>query len=92
MSTQPIEKRGLRYVNYFGDGGSKSFNAVEFVYPGINVLTFECICHYQKCVSNRLRKLKTKTKGLDGKNKTTKLHATDGVMKKIKRGGEESIE
>ena len=32
-----IEKRGLRYVKFLGDGDSKSFPAVEDIYDGIKV-------------------------------------------------------
>ena len=80
-----VKKHGLRFTNFYGDGDSKSFKTVENVYPGISVETFECIGHYQKRVGNRLRKLRSKTKGLGGKNKTTKkLNVTDGGVKKKK--------
>ena len=32
-----IEKRGLRYVKFLGDGDFKSFPAVEDIYDGIKV-------------------------------------------------------
>ena len=64
-----IEKHGARYVKYYGDGDSKSFDDVKSVYPEITVEKCGCIGHYQKRVGNRLRKLRARTKGLGGKNK-----------------------
>ena len=40
--------------------------------PCIKVKKYHCICHYQKRVGNRLRKLKTRVIGLGGKVKKTK--------------------
>ena len=59
-----IEKRNLRYTEYYGDGDSKAYEAVK-VTSGLycNVKKLECIGHYQKRVGCRLRKLK-KNKGL----------------------------
>ena len=67
-----VEKHGMRYVKYYGDGDSKSFEKVEHIYPGVVVKKMECIGHYQKRVGNRLRKLRARTKGLGGKNKVKK--------------------
>ena len=55
-----IEKHKLRYVNFLGDGDSKSFNSVKDVYPDTQVTKLECVGHYQKRVGTRLRKLKKK--------------------------------
>ena len=62
-----LENYGLRYLNYYGDGDSKSFQSVENVYEGAKVVKYECIGHYQKRVENRLRKLRLRVKGLVGK-------------------------
>ena len=43
-----LENYGLRYLNYCGDGDSKSFQSVENVYEGAKVVKYECIGHYQK--------------------------------------------
>ena len=69
-----VEKYGVRYLHYYGDGDgdSKSFEKVENIYPGATVKKFECIGHYQKRLGNRLRKLRSRTKGLGGKNKIKK--------------------
>ena len=53
-----VEKHGLRYVKFLGNGDSKSFPAVEDIYEGIKVEKLECIGHVQKRVGNRLRNLK----------------------------------
>ena len=43
-----VEKYGARYINYYGDGDSKSYEVVKNVYPGVTVEKYECIGHYQK--------------------------------------------
>lgn len=58
-----LAKHNLRYIYLLGDGDTKSFTAVENIYPGIKVNKLECVGHVQKRVGNRLRKLKTKVKG-----------------------------
>ena len=68
--SRPVESYGLRYVGYYGDGDSKSFQKVENIYPGITVKKYECLGHYQKRVGNRLRKLRSKVKGLGEKTKS----------------------
>ena len=76
-----LENYGLRYLNYYGDGNSKSFQSVENVYEGAQVVKYECIWHYQKRVGNRLRKLRLRVKGLGGKAKAKtedKVQTKDG--------------
>ena len=74
-----LENYGLRYLNYYGNGDSKSFQSVENVYEGAKVVKYKCIGHYQKRVGNRLRKLRLRVKGLGGKAKAKK---EDKVQKK----------
>ncbi|GFX96481.1 uncharacterized protein TNCV_1441551 [Trichonephila clavipes] len=50
---------------------SKAFMSVKDTYGLNSVTKFECIGRIQKRVGSRLRKLKTKTKGLSGKGKLT---------------------
>ena len=69
--SRSVEKNGLRYTDFYGDGDSKSFPAVENIYDGIRVKKFECIEHVQKRVGTRLRKLKQENKGIGGKGKLT---------------------
>ena len=71
MFARSIEKHNLQYTDFYGDGDSKSHPAVENIYNGIKVQKLECIGHVQKRVGNRLRKLKTRVKGLGGKGKLT---------------------
>ncbi|GFS61934.1 uncharacterized protein TNCV_2592331 [Trichonephila clavipes] len=56
------KNRRLQYTQYYGDGDSNLSNSVT---------KFEFIGHVQKRVGSRLRKLKTKNKGLSGKGKLT---------------------
>ena len=56
-------------MSYYGDGDSKSYDEVKYIYPGTIVQKFECIGHCQKRVGNRLRKLRIRTKRLGGKNR-----------------------
>ena len=53
-----VKSRGVRYVDYYGDGDSKGYANVKNEYPGIVVNKKECIGHYQKRVGTRLQKLK----------------------------------
>ena len=66
-----MAKNKMRYTQYYGDGDSKSFNAVEHIYKDRKVEKLECIGHVQKRVGKRLRDLKKKVKGLGGKGKLT---------------------
>ncbi|XP_064470221.1 uncharacterized protein LOC135384970 [Ornithodoros turicata] len=66
-------RHGIRYMDYYGDGDSKSFLRVEDIYEGKEVRKLECIGHVQKRVGCRLRKLKKVVKGLGGKGKLTDM-------------------
>ncbi|GFV55866.1 uncharacterized protein TNCV_390271 [Trichonephila clavipes] len=63
------ETRKLEYVEFYGDGDSKSHLAVKDIYGIDSVRKYECIGHIQKRVGSKLRILKTKEKGLGGKGK-----------------------
>ncbi|GFU87649.1 uncharacterized protein TNCV_2935711 [Trichonephila clavipes] len=58
------DHRMLRYTDYYGDGDSKAFDAVKDIYGKDSVTKLECIGHIQKRVGTRLRKLKSRNKGL----------------------------
>ena len=62
-----ITKNKLHYTEYYGDGDTKSFSAVNDFYEGVTVLKKECIGHVQKRVGSRLRKLKKKLNALEPK-------------------------
>ena len=71
MFERSIEKHGLQYTEFIGDGDSKSHPTVENTYKDIKVKKLECIGHVQKRVGNRLRKLKKTVKNIGGKGKLT---------------------
>ena len=91
-----IERNNLRYVDFYGDGDSKGYSAVQHIYPGITMKKFECIGHVQKRVGTRLRKLKQSTKGLGGKGKLTssiidKLQNYYGIAIRQNAGNKEGM-
>ncbi|XP_055943287.1 uncharacterized protein LOC129972975 [Argiope bruennichi] len=65
------DMRKLQYIKFYGDGDSKGYDAVKDVYGKDSVTKYECIGHIQKRVGTRLRKLKSKQKGLGGRGKLT---------------------
>ena len=40
-----IKNRGLRYIDYYGDGDSKSYSTVKNVYKPHEIEKFECILY-----------------------------------------------
>ena len=36
-----IKEKKMRYINFYGDGDTKSFASIENIYPGIKVTKFE---------------------------------------------------
>ena len=66
-----ITKHNLRYVEFLGDGDSKSFTNVKYTYPDHEIKKLECVGHYQKRVGTRLRNLKKKEKGLGRRGRLT---------------------
>ena len=91
ISQRPVEKHGVRYISYYGDGDRKSYEEVKNVYPGITVEKYECIGDHQKRVGNRLRKFRAKTKGLHGKNKKISEKESTGKVVKVKSRLTDSI-
>ncbi|GFU69853.1 uncharacterized protein TNCV_112721 [Trichonephila clavipes] len=65
------QMKKLQDVQFYGDGDSKSFDAVKNAYGENSAKKFECIGHIQKRIGSRLRKLKLKQKGLAGRGKLT---------------------
>lgn len=63
----------VKYINYVGDGDSKTFSNLQSneVYDDVVIKKKECINHVQKRMGTRLRNLVKKTKGLSGKGKLT---------------------
>lgn len=67
-----IDRHKLRYMNFYGDGDTKSFYAIEDIYPKYRkVKKFECIGHVQKRMGKRLRQLKKTVRGLGGAGRLT---------------------
>lgn len=60
---------GIKYVNYIGNGDSKTYSALVKLFN--YVIKKECIGHVQKQMDSRLRQLKKQIKGLGGKEKLT---------------------
>ncbi len=60
MFKRSVEKHGLHYTRFFGDGDSNSFQRVEDIHEdcGKTVEKYECIGHVQKRVGAALRKLR----------------------------------
>ena len=91
-----IEKHGVRYTEFFGDGDSKGFPTVEKNYDDVTVIKRECIGHVQKRVGTLLRKLKKLVKGLGGKGKlpnsmTDKLQNYYGIALRSNVGNLENM-
>ena len=59
-----IKKHKSRYVQFLGDGDTKSYINVKDTQPGIEIEKLECVGHYQKRIGTRLRNLKQKEKEL----------------------------
>ena len=66
-----VDRHNMRYVNFLGDGDSKSYLTVKDTYPSIEIKKLECVGHYQKRLGTRLRNLKKREKGLGGRGRLT---------------------
>lgn len=80
MFSSSEEKFGVRYVDYIGDGDSKTYKSILTLNPygeDCPVKKSECVGHVQKRMGTRLRNIKKKQK-LGGKGKLTDL-----VIKKL---------
>lgn len=80
-----VEKYGMRYLEFLGDGDSKSHSVLveEAVYGDKVIEKLECVGHVQKRMGSRLRSLKRrsgKTKLKDGKCIGGKGRLTDKVI------------
>ena len=64
-----IEKHGIRYLNYIGDGDSSAFSKVveSNPYPDIRIQKMECIGHIQKRVGANLIRLTQDNKFMKGR-------------------------
>lgn len=70
MFARSVEKHGVKYAKYIGDGDSKTFKGVLDLDPydgNPTVIKKECIAHVQKRMGTRLRKAKKDNKGVGGR-------------------------
>jgi len=75
MFTRSVQKFGVKYLNYIGDGDSKTYKSILDINPyGDNypVIKSECVGHIEKRMGTRLRNIK-KEKKLGGKGKLTNV-------------------
>ena len=80
MFLRSIVKFGVKYLNYIGDGDSKTFTGILKMIPygeDCPVTKNECVGHVQKRMGTRLRN-KKKTEKLVGKNRLT-----EAIIKKL---------
>ncbi|XP_074102194.1 uncharacterized protein LOC141529520 [Cotesia typhae] len=83
MFCRSVEKHGVKYVKYIGDGDTKTFKGILNMdpYDGDPVVEKkECVGHVQKRMGARLRKAKKASKGIGGKGEG-KL--TDKIINKL---------
>lgn len=82
-------KHGVKYVEYIGDGDTKSFKTVHDAMPygpDIDIKKIECVGHVQKRMGTRLRNLKKKLSGKkleDGKGIGGVGRLTDPIIDKF---------
>ena len=57
--SRSVESRGVRYIQYLGDGHNKAYNHVSCkpYGAGVEITKMECVGHVQKRLGTRLRKL-----------------------------------
>lgn len=75
------ETFGVKYMNYIGDGDSKTYKAILELNPydeDFPVVKSECVDYVEKRMGTRLRNLKKKKEKLGGKGKFT-----DVLIKKL---------
>ena len=83
--SRSIDKHGLRYTEFLGDGDSKSYHDLvqSKIYGDVPVQKLECVGHIQKRMESRLRSLKKRlgsTKFSDGKSIGGKGRLTDKLI------------
>ncbi|XP_076681426.1 uncharacterized protein LOC143375815 [Andrena cerasifolii] len=69
MFLRSEELHGVKYTNYIGDGGTKTFKAIvdKNPYEDVIVTKKECVGHVQKRMGTRLRAVKKAHAGIGGK-------------------------
>ncbi|GFX00522.1 uncharacterized protein TNCV_2235291 [Trichonephila clavipes] len=80
-----VPQRNTKYIKYIGDGDTKTFPELQRTAP-YSIEKVECVCHIQKRMGARLRKLKTMNRGKklsDGKSMSGKNRLTDKFIDTI---------
>ncbi|XP_044581963.1 uncharacterized protein LOC123263348 [Cotesia glomerata] len=70
MFNRSVEKHGVKYIKYIGDGDSKTFKGILDINPYDDdpvVEKKECVGHVQKRMGSRLRKAKKDNSGIGGR-------------------------
>ena len=85
MYQRSVEKNGVRYVSFIGDGDSSTFQTIKYAKPyGDDIIVKkEFVGHVQKRLGTHLRKLKSsysKKKLSDGKGISEKGRLTDKMI------------
>lgn len=86
--SRSIERYGVKYVKYLGDGDCNSFDSVvsSSPYGNIKIEKLECVNHVCKRMGARLRRLKLESKNKkldDGKSLGGKNRLTDKMIDQI---------
>lgn len=85
MFGRSLDKYGVKYTRYIGDGDSATYKGVLNLNPyDVQVEKLECYLHVKKRMGTRCRNLKKQTKGLGGKSKTT-TKLTDKLINKLQK-------
>ncbi|KYN11794.1 hypothetical protein ALC57_16049 [Trachymyrmex cornetzi] len=74
LFSRSVEKHGVMYINYVGDGDTKTYTGLvnaKLYGDEIEIIKKECVGHIQKRMGTRLRECKKKNPGIGGKNKLT---------------------
>ncbi|XP_014478531.1 PREDICTED: uncharacterized protein LOC106746440 [Dinoponera quadriceps] len=74
LFSRSVEKHGVMYTNYVGDGDSKTYTGIINAKPygdENEIVKKECVGHVQTRMGTRLRGCKKNNPGIGGKNKLT---------------------
>lgn len=84
-----VSSRGVKYIEYLGDGDSKGYNRVVAAKPygeNIDIVKLECVGHVHKRMGSRLRRLVQEWKGRkleDGKGMSGSKRLTGTEIDKL---------
>ena len=85
MFSRSVEKYGVKYTRYIGDGDSATYKGLLNLNPYDSpVEKLECYLHVKKRMGTRCRNLKKVKKNLGGRSKNT-VKLTDKVINKLQK-------